>query len=175
MGSISETMAVVNSNSISLLRYCIDPVAQHFVRPVKSCQCFKGWYSPIINVKLMLLFFLMLYTSMHLPSVSSELLHWCCGNIVQGSRMPIRFVVDNFDLYFHMHIYDSNKYMQLLCMLFKMQLVRLFLFHFIFFCFFYNKYSIWYVVLCTFVISLQQSFVELLDMVGRIWIKIINP
>ena len=106
MGSISETMAIVNSNSVSLLRYCIDPVAQHFVRPFKithfmwdtqtinvsSCQCFNGWYSPIINVKFML-FFLMLYTSMLLPSVSSALLHWCCGIIVQGSQFVLWLII----------------------------------------------------------------------------------
>ena len=54
--------------------------------------------------------------------------------------MSIRFVIVNCDLYFHMHIYDNNKYMHIWCMIFKMQLALYFYFsRFLFFFFFCNS------------------------------------
>ena len=53
--------------------------------------------------------------------------------------MSIRFVIVNCDLYFHMHIYDNNKYMHIWCTIFIKEIAPLFLFYSRFHCFFFNS------------------------------------
>ena len=58
---------------------------------------------------------------------------------MQRSGMSIRYVLADCDLYLQMHIYDNDKYMHIWYMIFKKQSEPLFLFYFIFLCFFYNS------------------------------------